>query len=175
MSKKWRPPLEDAGPARPYVAVVFDDPDIYLKVKKELSAVLGQIDFETETFDTSGLSSAYGLVVRRSLRFLSFLRQVGRDELVDIKKKTLNIEINHQHEGRPLVELDPGYVSEYTVVRTALTEDFHRIYLYHGVFAEVLYFTERLSFQPMPHTPNYYRRKDILTVFNDLKLIHISS
>ena len=70
---------------------------------------------------------------------------VAREELVDIRKKTLAIEATHQHEGFPLLELDPGYITEYTAVRSSIEDDFHRIYLFHGICAETLYYFQNSS------------------------------
>jgi len=175
MSGTWKPPLFEPIPARPFVSAVFDDPDAYLTVKKDLAREFGPIDYETPSFSSKGLTSLYGGAARSRIRFLSFERMVGLDELVDMRKKTLGIEVKRQEKGRPLIELDPGYVSEYTVVRTALEEDFHRIYLFHGIFAEILYYQDKGLYQPLSHTPTFFRQKDVITMFNDLNVIRSSN
>ena len=174
MAKKWKPPIREVTPARPYVALVFDDPNVYVQARDELIGYFGHLDYETAPISTESLQSPYFPVTRRAVRFVSFERQVGREELVDMRKKTLQIEMRYQHEGRPLVELDPGYVSEFSVVRTALEEDFHRVYLYHGIHAEPLYYFEKLSYRPLIHTPEFFRKKEIVIVFNDLRVIHMA-
>lgn len=172
MAKKWKPPVREPRPARLYVAVSFDDLDVFFKVRRELESTFGKVDYETESQETASLLSLYGGVARSQIRFLSYARPIGREELVDIRRKLLNLEMRHVHEGRPLAELDPGCVSEFNVVRTSLEEDFHRIYLYGGIFAETLYYYERMTFRPYLHTPEFYRRPEIITIFNDLCLIH---
>lgn len=174
MAARWKPPLSEPSVGRPYVLCAFDDLEGFSGVRKDLVARFGPVDFETENISGENLQSQYGALPRRMARVLSFGRPAAREELVDIRRRALAIESKHQTHGRPTVELDPGYVVEFAVVRTALAEDFHRIYLYGGVFAETLYYFERLSFRPQIHTPQFFRRKEVLGVFNDLRLIHLA-
>lgn len=174
MAARWKPPLADASVGRPYVLCAFDDLEAYNGIRKDLESRFGKIDFETDNISGDTLQSQYGALPRRMVRVLSFGRPAAREELVDIRRRSLAIETKHQSHGRPLVELDPGYVVEFAVVRTALAEDFHRIYMYGGVFAETLYYFERLSFRPQIHTAQFFRRKEVLGVFNDLRLIHLA-
>ena len=156
MAGKWKPPLTEPSLARPYLLCAFDDLEVFSKLRKDVEARFGPIDFESESLSADSLLSQYGAMTRRMARVLSFRRPVAREELVDLRRKSLAIETRHQAHGRPLVELDPGYVVEFAVVRTALTEDFHRIYLYGGIFAETLYYFERLSFRPQIHTAQFF-------------------
>ncbi|MBI3396523.1 MAG: DUF4416 family protein [Spirochaetia bacterium] len=169
---KWKPPVNEPKPARPYVAVSFSDMDLYFKARKDLEDVFGKADFETPAIRSANLRSLYGKTAPEQIRFVSFQRPVGREELVDIRRKLLTIETKRQDNGRPLVELDPGYVADYTVVRTSLEEDFHRVYLYSGIWAETLFYFERMTFRPYSHTPDLYRESDVVTVMNDLRIIY---
>ena len=169
---KWKPIIEEPDPCRLYLALAYDDPAYYFRVKKDLESRWGPADFETEAGNSSGWKPLNGGSARRLVRFISFQRPIGREELVDIRKRTLAIEAKYQFEGRPLVELDPGYLSRYSVVRTNLFEDFHTVYLYHGIFAESLLYYERMSFRAWDHTPDFYRQPDVVTVLNDLRVIY---
>ena len=167
----WKPKIIEPAPCRIYIAALFDDLQRYFDVKKELEGRLGTIDYNTESMDSDSLPSLYGGISRRHVRFLSFARPSGREELVDLKKKILAIETKFQSEGRPQVELDTGYVTEFSVVRSSLEDGFHSIYLYGGIFAETLYFFENFSFHPVQGIPTFYYKKEVVTVFNDLRLI----
>jgi hypothetical protein len=167
----WKPKILEPPPCRIYIAALFDDLQRYFDVKKEIENRLGTIDYNTESMDSDALSSLYGGVSRRHVRFMSFARPSGREELVDLKKKTITIETKFQSDGRPQVELDIGYVTEFSVVRSALEDGFHRIYLFGGIFAETLYFFENYNFQPVQGAPTFYFKKEVVTVFNDLRLI----
>lgn len=175
MSTKWKAPLGSGpSPARPYLLAAFDDADAFLSLRKDVEKRFGPADYESVAVSGDTRESLYGFLPRRMVRVLSFRRPIAREELVDVRQSCLAIETKHQLHGRPVVELDPGYVSEFTVVRTTLAEDFHRIYLYGGVFAETLFYFERLSFRPQIHTPQFFRKKEVVSVFNDLRLIHMA-
>lgn len=170
--RSWKAPYAKPSSARPYILCACDDLEALETVRKDLTVRFGAIDFESGTISGETRQSLYGSLPRRIVRVLSFNRPVSREELVDTRRRSLAIETRHQKQGRPIVELDPGYVVEFSVVRTSLAEDFHRVYVYGGVFAETLYYFERLSFRPQIHAEQFFRRKEVLGVFNDLRLIH---
>lgn len=171
MAVRWKPPIAEPSAGRLYIAANYDDPELYAQAKQELAKAFGRVDYQTAVMDAEGFISPYAKIAYGSFRVLSFERLVGREELVDVRRKTLQWESRVQKSGRPLIELDPGYVCPYTVVRTALSEDFHRIYLYHGIFAETLYRFEQMAYRPFDHTPEFYRRADVMTSFADMRLI----
>ena len=168
------PPL-----ARSYLLLAFSDKDLLPQLRKELISYFGPIEYETEDYPAAHWLSSSGLTYSW-IRFFSFEKLIKREELVHFRERTLKVEGLYQKRKKanspslPLIELDPGYLSPYTVVHTALIEDFHRIYLYAGIYAETLLRFEKHSFQPFPHTQRYFCQKEILSVFNDMRLIHLS-
>ena len=173
MSRNWKPPLCFPAPARAYLLLAFNDQDISFQVRKELISQFGRIEYETRDHPAALWVSNYGLSYRLS-RLLSFERLIKREELVDFRKRTLSIESRYQSKAMPTIELDPGYITPYTVVHTVLAEDFHRIYLYAGTYAESLLRFEKLSFRPFAHTQKFFCQKELLAAFNDIRLIHLS-
>lgn len=171
MARRWKATLQNPSPGRPYVLAAFDDLEVMEQTRRSLAQRFGALDYETGSLPAGDRASPYGLTGKRLLRILSFARAVGRDELVDMQKACLKVERRMQSGGRPLVELTPGYVTEFTVVGTSLLEDFHRIYLYGGIFAETLFYFERMSFRAFSNTPVHFRQKAIVTAFNDIRLI----
>ena len=171
MPAKWKAPLKEPPAARFYIAVAFDEDEHYHDMKKKLAAEFGKIDFETNPDPLLPVPSLYGGHDYRKFRVISFERPIAREELVDLRRRCLALEVRHQKNGRLLVELDPGYVHIYGAVRTALEEDFHRIYLYAGIYGESLYYFEKISYRPWLHTPDFFRSPEILVAFNDLRLI----
>ena len=157
-------------PCRAYSLVSFDEPGNYDTAKKELENAFGKIDFESTSLYRL-VPSLYDDKPRLLARIVSFERPIHREELVDIRNKALVLEEKFQNEGRPLFELDPGYVTETSVVHTTLEDDFHRIYLYHGIFGETLYVFERHALRPRPHTARFYRSPEVTQVFNDIRWI----
>ena len=90
------------------------------------------------------------------------LRDPG--ELSEWKRQTISWEaeyaaLGNHAEARPL-NLDPGYITLAKVVLASTKDHAHRIYLGHGIFAEVtLYFKDR-QWQPRDWTFPDYRRPD---------------
>jgi len=169
---RWKPPIAEPPPGRLWLLMAYDDPALALKVRSNLEKAIGAIDFETDAGPGNLYRSLYGGGPRQLVRFLSFKRLIGREELVDIRKKTLAIEKRYQSLALPQIELDPGYVTDYSVVRSSIEEDFHRIYLFHGIYAESLYFFERLSYRSWQTTPEFFRQSEVIAVFNDLRGIY---
>lgn len=171
MVAKWKAAMKEPAPARFYLGAAFNDDEHFHELKKSLISEFGKIDFETNPDPLLPVPSLYSEYKFKNYRVISFERPIAREELVDLRKRCLGLEYRYQKNGQPLVELDPGYVHIYGVVRTALLEDFHRIYLYGGIYGETLYYYEKTSFRPWLHTPEFFRSPEIIVAFNDLQLI----
>ena len=174
MVKKWEHPTDTPFPARPFVIVSFDDSNLYLQARKELSSLFGKIDYESPTVNSLPIQSLYGLPPRQQLRLLSFSQMVSREELVDLRKRTMELERKLVSQGQLPVELDPGYLTEYTIIRTTLEDSYHCIYLFHNIYAECIYLFEKLSFQPTTPCPPYLRHHEVITFFQDLRVLYVS-
>lgn len=163
--------LQEPSLCRIYILAVFDDLQKFFDVRKEVEARFGPVDYASDSLTAEDLPSQYSGIPRRNARILSFQRPSGREELVDFRKRTLSIEDKLLSDGIPAVELIPGYVSEYNVIESAVEDDFNRIYLYGGIFAGSLYYYENHSFRTFSHSPQFYSRKEVVMIFNDLRLI----
>ncbi|MFN3603647.1 MAG: DUF4416 family protein [Leptonema sp. (in: bacteria)] len=178
MAKKWKPLFENSKLARLFIICAYDpENQSYLdKIKKKLVGFFDKIDFEINFASLLPVPSLYTIHREYSMyHLLSFQRLISREELVDIRLKTLSIELQNQKDGFPLIELDPGYVTGEQIVRTSLIEESHKIYLYKKVFAETLLYYDKGSFKPFIHTPKFFRSPDIITTFNDLRLIYVTN
>ncbi len=165
--------LSEPSFVRTYVMISFDDLDIFWKLRKHLVTKWGEVDYETESLNGKKWESSYG-VLQKWVRILSFSRLVKREKLVQMRQQALDVECYHNKKYNISMELLPGYVTEYTVVQSALAEDFHRIYLYGGVYAETLYHFTKQSFQPFEHSQAFFRSKSLISIFNDIRLIYMS-
>ena len=167
----WSPIIEKPKPVRSYLLVAFSDTDLFLKARKDIVASYGAIEYESEIFSALSWKSAYTLE-HRYLNLLCFEKLIKREELVSLRQRSITIETKYQKNNLPQIELDPGYVNLYSVVHSTLTEDFHTVYLYGGIYAENLYFFEKLAFRPFSHTQEYFSRKEILASFDDIRRIY---
>jgi hypothetical protein len=85
-------------------------------------------------------------------------------ELALWKRVSLQWESNYQQlarhpEPRPL-NLDPGYLTEAKLVLATTKDRDHRIYLDHGIYAEVTLHFQRGAWQSRPWTYPDYQRAD---------------
>ncbi len=177
VGKKWKPPFEKEKLARLFIVCGYDsENNNYLeKIKKKLEDFFNKIDFEIHFTPLIPIPSLYFANKEFEIyHLLSFERPIAREELVDIKLKTLAIELQFQKNGFPIVELDIGYVTDNQVIRTSLFEENHKIYLHKNIYTETLYYFDKGSFKPFIHTPKFFRSPDIITTFNDLRLIYVS-
>ena len=170
--EKWKPELSDPRPARLYIACAYGDSRELDVMRRRIKSEFGTIDFEAETDLTDPVPSLYSHNDRERMHIVSPGRPVGREELVDVRKRCLALEYRYQEYGVPKVELDPGYITEFSAVRTSLEDDFHRVYLYGGVFAEAFLYFEEFTFRPFLHSPEFFRNTEVLALFNDLRLIY---
>ncbi len=69
--------------------------------------------------------------------YLTFQTPVVRESLAEIKVFTNNLERQYAASGRRTINLDPGYLANDKLVLASTKDFFHRIYLSHGIFAEV--------------------------------------
>ena len=174
-SGKWKPELEEPASARLYISCGYDDEGALDEMRKKVTAEFGTIDFEAKTDALDPVPSLYSFPDRQHMHIFSLAQPIGREEMVDIRKRCMALEYKYQEYGLPKVELDPGYITEFAAVRTCLEDEIHRVYLYGGVYAEPLLYFERYSFRPFLHSPEFYRNTEVLALFNDMRLIYISS
>jgi len=133
----------------------------------------GPLDFESEIFpwdNTEYYRDELGDHIER--KFIFFERLIDPGELPRIKILTNNVESNFAtRKGSVLrrrINLDPGYITQAKVV-LATTKDFsHRIYLAHGIYAEVTlrYSNADRRFIPYDYTYPDYRTDTYATLFN---------
>ncbi len=173
MPTSWKHPISTPPQVRSYILIAFNDMTSLLSLRKDLIAKFGPIEYETENFSAKTWRSNYNLYFNH-IRLLSLKTLIKREEIVRFRKQTMTLESKYAKEGPPSIELDPGYLSQHLVVRTELQEDFHRIYLYDGIYAETIFKFIKSSFSPLEHTQEYFHNKEIINAFNDIRLIHLS-
>ncbi len=176
MGRGWKTILKEPSLVQPFLLLAYHEADILSRVRKQLVSYFGPVEYETRPFSALNWLSVHGFPYKW-LCFLCFNRLMKREELVHLRQRTLSMEAVYfsRSSNRPLIELDPGYVTYYTVVRSSLTDDFHKIYLYGGIYAETLFWYERLSFRPYSHVQQYFFRKDVVTSFNDMRAIYLAT
>jgi hypothetical protein len=154
------------------VPVLYSDEAIYQKMVPELATAFGRTDYQCEPFIftfTNYYDDEMDGQIYRVL--LSFEKLIEPEELVDVKKITNRIELEHAVDGRRRVNLDPGYLELGKFVLATTKDQQHRLYIRDGIFEDnTLYYRDK-HWQHWEWTYPDYRSeeyKEILEIIREI-------
>jgi len=138
--------------------------------RERAAANFGPIALVSPAFDfteTDYYTPTMGTNLKK--QFLAFEKPIDPAELASIKSTTNEWELEYaalgQHaEPRPL-NLDPGYITPAKLVLASTKDHAHRIYLGHGIYAELTLSFRFGRWQPFDWTYPDYRREDFQQFF----------
>lgn len=104
----------------------------------------------------------------RFSKVLSYKQRIHREELVQKKKEAVEIQIQLQKKD-PSLLIVPGYVTSHNIVLAKSKDDFHRIYLYQGVYGEIVYKFIEGRLVPTEEAPPFFREREVLYFFSTLR------
>jgi len=158
-------------PVKVFAGLLTSRLDILPRIFKAMEEKLGPIDYASELIDfnfTRYYEKELGPGLKR--QFVSFKNLVSPDKLAEIKLFTNELEQKWSEEGKRLLNIDPGYLNDSRVV-LASTKDFsHRIYLGHGIYAEITLLFHNKQFESLPWTYPDFRDPAYQQVFKALRL-----
>jgi len=130
----------------------------------------GAIDYKSPviSFNHTGYyKKEFGGALKRI--FISFKKPVSPEKIAKIKLLTNSIEEKLSADKKRRVNIDPGYVSDSKLILATTKDYFHRIYLNHGIYAEVTLMWRKGGFKPFEWTFPDYRSKEYIDVFNAIR------
>lgn len=156
------------------LAAVSRYPEALEWVAGQSAAAWGSIADRSEAFsfhETTYYESTMGSGLLK--QFLVFERLVPPEQLADLKLQTNAWEAQYARaaghpEPRPL-NLDPGYLTAAKLVLASTKDHSHRIYLGHGIYAEVTLYYRGGRWQPREWTYPDYRRDDFQAFFSRVR------
>lgn len=156
-----------------WVVLSFDLEDSYFYAKKLLESDYSPILYESNPMPKwilPPLQRSIYLTGNQS-RILSFQRRIHRDELPPIYKQGLKV-TKKLVKKDPSLRIYPGYLTRFNTVLASSTDDFHKIYLYHGIYGEIIYkyIGSRLSVQET--APEFFHTRDVMYFFTNLREAH---
>lgn len=100
---------------------------------------------------------------------LVFSRLVERAELAKIKCLTNRIEQSYTVGGARRVNLDPGFMTLGNFILATGKNNAHRVYLDHGIFADLTLIFREGSYRPLEWTYPDYAEQELIGFLNRLR------
>ena len=147
--------------------------------ESELAALYGPVRLRSADIDfawTDYYEPDMGPSLRR--RFASFAKKIDPGELAAIKIRTNELEQEFARREtfvpRP-VNLDPGYICGSKLVLASTKDRSQRIYLAHGIYAEITLDFRKGRFVPVETTYPDYRSPEYIDFFTRVREQHLGS
>ena len=169
MATATRPPL-----AQPILAVLCGDDRVLDRVVPQLEGLFGPVRSRSLRirFDYTYYEKEMGRGLSKIL--FAFERLIDPGDLADLKVRTNELERTHAVRGRRAVNLDPGILTEGSVVLASAKAKARRIYLSSGIYAELELLHASGGFQPLPWTYPDYRMPETIAFLNALRTDYVS-
>lgn len=162
-------------PVKLFAGLLSGDPDLLLRARQLLTRSFGPVDLEAGPWpftQTDYYEPEMGCDLQR--RFVSFVTLIPPGQLADIKHETNLIEEQIADQclladvSRP-VNIDPGYVDLSKLVLGTTKDGSHRIYIGHGMYAEVTLQYADGGWKTLPWTYPDYREEAYHAFFVQLR------
>jgi hypothetical protein len=106
-------------------------------------------------------------------KFISFKKLISQEKIAKIKLLTNSIEEKFSVDKKRRINIDPGYISDAKLVLPTTKDYFHRIYLSHGICAEVTLMWRKGSFRPFEWTYPDYRSEAYIDILNAIRNMYM--
>jgi len=123
-----------------------------------IERTFGPVDFKSAAMDFCRYSNYYNAEMGDGLvrHFIAFRNLGDRTRLPEIKQKAMALEQELAVDGKRTVNLDPGYMTLGQLFLASTKDNFFRIYLADGIFAEVTLYYKAGKYLNFPYTyPDY--------------------
>jgi hypothetical protein len=155
------------------VPILFSDLSIFNRIVPELVLQFGETDYTSEIFPFKFTSYYDDEMSGDIFRvFLSFHKLIAPEDLVDIKKNTNRIELEHSDSGNRRVNLDPGYLELGKFVLATTKDQQHRLYIRDGIYEEITLFYRAKQWRDWEWTYPDYRSEKYKTILTEIREIY---
>ena len=141
----------EPDPVKLFIGVLYSDAALLEKALQILQNKYDEIDYRSPSFPfnkTDYYVPEMGLPIVRI--FISFQPLISPKEIAQIKIETNKIEKTLSIGRKRKVNLDPGYMDYDKVVLASAKYNGQKIYLDHGMWADLTLHYERKAFHPYP-------------------------
>jgi len=155
-----------------FCSIFSQDSNKLNKAKEILTGKFGLIDFESGllNFDyTKYYEDEFGKDLKRV--FVSFKKITEPDQLWKIKIATNRIENKLKTKDKRTVNIDPGYISQASLVLATTKPYSHRIYINKGIYEEVTLLYKNSAFESLSWTYPDYKNSENIKIFLKIREI----
>jgi hypothetical protein len=159
---KTKPP----EPVLLFVSTLYSSKDIFNQSNDILEKEFGDILFVSPSLPwdySSYYKDEIGWPLFRQFIFFKNLMDPGL--LVDIKRKTNEIESVLSVDGKRRINLDPGYLTLSKAVLVSTKDYAHRLYLGKGIYGEITLIYKDETYIPHIFTYRDYQDKSHIEIF----------
>ena len=156
--------------AKLVIGLFLNDKTLFNRLALELTSAFGSMDIITSwmRFDyTNYYESEMGSPLFR--RLATFQTLVKQGDLAKIKLTTNRFEEKWSRDGRRTVNIDPGYLLHERFVLASAKNFSHRIYIGHGIYADLTLIYQNGDFKKLPWTYPDYADKPIITFLTNVR------
>ncbi len=144
-------------PAKLIIGIFLKQKAFELPLAEKFAALFGEVDLVSPWFDfdfTDYYFPEMGQPLFR--RMFSFKELIAQQDLAQIKIQTNQLERSFEVNGCRRVNIDPGYLLKERFVLATGKNFTHRIYLDHGIYADLTLIYQKGDFMALPWTyPDY--------------------
>ena len=157
-------------------SVIFANSTDISLIKNKFEQHFGEIDYESEILDfdrTSYYTEEMGENLNRKI--FSKKQILKREEIVDIKIKTNQIEEETSLNNNRIFNIDPGYLATEHFVLSTGKGYAHRPYLGKGVYAELTLIYKDKRFNDLEWTYPDYKTETIQDILKEIRKIYLDN
>ena len=171
--------LQKTLPVKLFLSIFTRETHLFEIIQHKLISKFGPVDFSSEIIDfnhTQYYEKEFGINLKRN--FISFRNLIKADNLWKIKIITNKLESKFSKENKRRINLDPGYITQASLVLASTKNYSHRIYIKKGIYQEVSLIFKDKTFTPLPWTyPDYQTKEciDILIKMRDILNLQLKS
>lgn len=145
-------------------------------LRSELEERFGRIVRETEPFPFTFTDYYEKELGKRPVRFFLFFEDlILPDSIGKIKLETNRLELAYSDNGLRKFDLDPGYITESSVVLATTKDRAHRVAIGDCLYAEVTLIYHRKGWETLPWTYPDYRSERVQGIMTEFRSLYLSA
>ena len=166
------------SPVKLICGIIASKEAYFKKAEEHLVRFYGSLDL-TSPLITFNITDYYEKQMGKNLKrqFLSFASLISPEKLGEIKFRTIGLEEEmkeESNEDRRVVNLDPGYLTQASLIMATAKNFAHRIPLQHGIYAHVELLFSKKGIKTLDWTYPDYRSKEYHKFFMEVRQIYLS-